>query len=278
MGKTSEKAQGSKTVEEKTSEKANPKVFFDLNIGGHPTSRLVIELFTDTTPITAENFQALCTDEKGIGRNMMPLYYKGTIFRRVIPSSVFTGGDLTDFNGLGGDFIYGDSFASENFVNKHTGPGILSMANTGPNTNDSQFLISNAKNEWLNGTIVVFGQVIEGFDVMKAVEKVGSISGLTSKPVMVANCAQLTVVNDHYGLGYQAGAGTDLVNGLQDVKSFDHLTENDLRSSHSVLPVHMKPLVAVLAIDRIPGPMCFFTKFSSSKLGPYIDSPPVPFS
>ncbi|TXG48289.1 hypothetical protein EZV62_027583 [Acer yangbiense] len=192
MGKTSEKIQGSETVEEKTSEKANPRVLFDLNIGGHPAGRLVIELFVDTAPITVENFRALCTGEKGIGRNRMPLHYKGTIFHHLIPSSVFTGGDLTDFNGLGGESIYGDSFADENFVNKHTGPGILSMTNTDPDTNDSQFLISNAKNEWLDGTNVVFGQVIEGFDVMKAVEEVGSISGLTSKPVMVANCGQLS--------------------------------------------------------------------------------------
>ncbi|TXG73037.1 hypothetical protein EZV62_001616 [Acer yangbiense] len=139
MGKTSEKVQGSETVEEKTSEKANPRVFFDLNIGGHPA-----------------------------------------------------GVDLTDFNRLRGESIYGDSFTDENFVNKHTSLGILPMANTGLDTNDSQFLIFNAKNEWLDGTNVVFVQVVEGFDVMKAVEKVGSISGLTSKLVMVTNCGQLS--------------------------------------------------------------------------------------
>ncbi|TXG72909.1 hypothetical protein EZV62_001488 [Acer yangbiense] len=137
MGKTSEKVQGSETVEEKISEKTNPRVFFDLNIGGHPAGRLMIELFVDITPITEENFWALCTSEKGIGRNMMPFHYKGTIFHRVIPSSVFTGGDLTDFNRLRGESIYGDSFTDESFVNKHTGPGILSMANTSPDTNDS---------------------------------------------------------------------------------------------------------------------------------------------
>ncbi|KAK3222049.1 hypothetical protein Dsin_009074 [Dipteronia sinensis] len=172
--------------------KANPGVFFDLNIGGHPVGRLMIELFTDSTPITVKNFQALCTGEKGIGRNGKSLHYQGTIFHRVNPKSVFKGGDLTERNGLEGESIYGDSFVDENFINKHTGPGILSMANTGPDTNDSQFLICNAKTEWLDGTNVVFGKVIQGFDVMKAVEKVGSVSGLTSKPVTVANCGQLS--------------------------------------------------------------------------------------
>ena len=129
-------------------------MFIDLNIDGHPAGRLVIELFTDTTLITTENFQALCNGEKGIGRNRMSLHYKGTIFHHVIPSSVFTGGDLTDFNGLEGESIYGNSFTDENFVNKHTGSGILSMENTGLDTNDSQF---NAKTKWLNGTNIVFG-------------------------------------------------------------------------------------------------------------------------
>ena len=105
---------------------------------------------------------------------------------------MFKGGDITKEDGLGGESIYGDTFADENFVNKHIGPGILFMANTGPGTNGSQFLICTAKTEWLDGKNVVFGQVIEGFDVMKAIEKVGSRSGLTSKPVVVANCGQLS--------------------------------------------------------------------------------------
>ncbi|KAK3225689.1 hypothetical protein Dsin_005551 [Dipteronia sinensis] len=168
---------------------ANPRVFFDLNIGGHRVGRLVIELFTDSTPITLENFRALYTGEKGIDRSGKPLHYKGTIFHRVNPRSLFKGRDLTEGNELGGESIYSDSFTDENFVNKHIGPGILSMANTGPNTND---LICNAKTEWLDGTNVIFGQVVEGFDVMKVVEKVGSIFGLTSKVVTVANCGQLS--------------------------------------------------------------------------------------
>ncbi|KAK3229510.1 hypothetical protein Dsin_001391 [Dipteronia sinensis] len=172
--------------------KANPRLFFDLNIGSHPVGRLVIELFADSTPITAENFRALCTSENEIGKNGKPLHYKGTIFHRVNPKSLFKGGDLNEGNRLGGESIYGDSFTDKNFVNKHNCPRILSMANTCPNTNDSQFIFCNANTEWLDGTNVVFGQVIDEFDIMKAVEKVGSISGLTSKVVTVANCSQLS--------------------------------------------------------------------------------------
>ncbi|TXG51263.1 hypothetical protein EZV62_023787 [Acer yangbiense] len=115
----------------------NPRVFLDLNIDGQPAGRLVIVLFSDSTPITTENFWALCTGEKGIGKNEKALHYKGTTFHRVIPKSMFSGEDLTEGNGLGGESIYGDSFVDENFINKHIGLGILSMANTGPGTNNS---------------------------------------------------------------------------------------------------------------------------------------------
>ncbi|TXG48754.1 hypothetical protein EZV62_024629 [Acer yangbiense] len=169
----------------------NPRVFLDLNIGGQPVGRLVIELFFDSTPKPAENFRALCTGEKGIGKNGKALHYKGTTFHRVIPRSMFNGGDLTEGNGLGGESIYGDSFTDENFRNKHIDPGILSMANNGPGTNKAQFIICTDKTEWLDGINVIFGIVVEGFDVMKTVQKVGSISGLTSKPVTIADCGQL---------------------------------------------------------------------------------------
>ncbi|KAK3183135.1 hypothetical protein Dsin_030421 [Dipteronia sinensis] len=170
---------------------ANLRVFFDLNIGGHPTGRLVIELFADSTPITVENFRALCTGEKGIGKTGKPLHYKGTTFHRVIPRLMFYGGDIGQGNGTGGESIYGANFADENFVKHHIGLGILSMDNTGPGTNGSQFFICTTKTEWLDGKHVVFGQVVEGFDVMKAVEKVGSISGMTSKSIIITDCGQL---------------------------------------------------------------------------------------
>ncbi|KAK3225888.1 hypothetical protein Dsin_005750 [Dipteronia sinensis] len=109
----------------------NPGVFFDLSIGGHPAGRIVMELFEDSTLITAKNFQALCTRENGIDTVGKPLHYKGSTFHRVIPGYMVHGGDITHGNGTNGESIYGPSFVNENFVKKHIGPGILSVAITG---------------------------------------------------------------------------------------------------------------------------------------------------
>ncbi|ERN13443.1 peptidyl-prolyl cis-trans isomerase [Amborella trichopoda] len=170
---------------------SNPKVFFDMEIGGVPSGRIVMELYADVVPRTAENFRALCTGEKGKGKSGKPLHFKGSKFHRVIPGFMCQGGDFTCGNGTGGESIYGEKFPDENFIKKHTGAGILSMANAGKNTNGSQFFICTAKTAWLDGKHVVFGQIVEGMDVVKAVEKVGSDSGRTSKPVVVADCGQL---------------------------------------------------------------------------------------
>ena len=170
---------------------ANPRVFFDITIGGQPAGRLVFELFADVVPKTAENFRALCTGEKGVGRMGKPLHYKGSSFHRVIPDFMCQGGDFTAGNGTGGESIYGEKFADENFKHKHTGPGFLSMANAGPNTNGSQFFLTTVATPWLDGKHVVFGRVIEGMDVVKKVEAVGSRSGATRQPVKVEDSGQL---------------------------------------------------------------------------------------
>ena len=170
---------------------SNPRVFFDINIGGAPAGRIVFELFADVTPRTAENFRALCTGEKGEGQSGKPLHFKGSGFHRIIQQFMCQGGDFTRGNGTGGESIYGEKFKDENFQLKHNRPNLLSMANAGPNTNGSQFFITTVETPWLDGKHVVFGHVVEGADVVKLMEAVGSRSGTTSKPVVIANSGQL---------------------------------------------------------------------------------------
>lgn len=172
----------------------NPQVFFDISIGGAPAERVVFELFADTVPQTAENFRALCTGEKGVGAAGKPLHYKGSAFHRIIPQFMCQGGDFTAGNGTGGESIYGARFNDESFQGKagnHAGPGILSMANAGRNTNGSQFFICTVKTAWLDGKHVVFGQVVDGYGTIEKMEAVGSANGATRQPVVITDCGQL---------------------------------------------------------------------------------------
>ncbi|XXH03689.1 Vacuolar protein sorting-associated protein 62 [Hypoxylon texense] len=167
-------------------------VFFDVTIGGKPEGRITFELYDDVVPKTAENFRALCTGEKGLGKNGKPLHYKGSGFHRVIKQFMIQGGDFTAGNGTGGESIYGDKFEDENFELKHERPFLLSMANAGPGTNGSQFFITTVPTPHLDGKHVVFGEVKSGKSVVRKIENLRTQEDKPAKAAVIADCGELT--------------------------------------------------------------------------------------
>ena len=167
------------------------KVYFDISIDGAAAGRIIFGMFGSTVPKTVKNFSSLAKGDSGTGNSGKPLHFKDSKFHRIIPGFMAQGGDFTAGNGTGGESIYGNKFADENFDIKHTKPYLLSMANAGPNTNGSQFFITFKETPWLNGRHVVFGEVLEGQDVVDALEKIGSGSGSTSKTAVISDCGVL---------------------------------------------------------------------------------------
>ena len=168
------------------------KVFFDIAIGKAAPRKVTFELFNDVVPKTAENFRALCTGEKGVGKSQKPLHYKGSIFHRIIPQFMCQGGDFTHGTGVGGESIYGMKFQDENFKIRHDVPGLLSMANAGPNTNGSQFFITTVACPWLDGKHTVFGKIVSGLEVVKAMEAAGTQSGQPRERIQIVDSGEIT--------------------------------------------------------------------------------------
>lgn len=161
------------------------RVYFDIDINSIPAGRVVMGLYGNVVPKTVKNFATLCAGNTTDARSGIPLAFAGSAFHRIIPNFMIQGGDFTRHNGTGGMSIYGEKFKDENFKLLHTGPGTLSMANAGKNTNGSQFFICTQKTAWLDKKHVVFGVVEDGFDLIKRIESYGSSSGRPSAKISI---------------------------------------------------------------------------------------------
>ncbi|GAA6029639.1 hypothetical protein JCM8097_000980 [Rhodosporidiobolus ruineniae] len=198
----------------------NPRVFFDISINGHPAGRVVMELFADITPKTAENFRALCTGEKGVGQSGKPLHYKGSKFHRIIKKFMCQGGDFTAGNGTGGESIYGEKFEDENFELKHEKPFLLSMANAGPGTNGSQFFITTVPTPHLDGKHVVFGKVLHGRSVVRLMEEAPTQGDAPTEAIVIEDCGELAE-------GDSGVTADEFADGHEDYPSDDEADVND---------------------------------------------------
>ncbi|XP_010941301.1 peptidyl-prolyl cis-trans isomerase CYP21-1 isoform X1 [Elaeis guineensis] len=168
------------------------RVYFEVDIDGQRTGRIVVGLYGKVVPKTVENFRALCTGEKGKGASGKNLHYKGTPFHRIISGFVIQGGDIIHGDGKGSESIYGSTFPDENFTIKHSHAGIVSMVNSGPDSNGSQFFITTIKASWLDGEHVAFGKVIQGMDTVYAIEGgAGTYSGKPRKKVIIVDCGEI---------------------------------------------------------------------------------------
>eukprot|EP00127_Corallochytrium_limacisporum_P005989 Clim_evm66s215 gene=Clim_evmTU66s215 len=165
-----------------------PRVYFDVSIDGTPKGRIVVHLRPDLVPLTVANFRQLATGSPGFG-------FEGCVFHRVIPGFMIQTGDTDHKGGRGGRSIYGKKFKDENFRLKHYKPGVVSMANAGPNTNNSQFFITTAETPWLDNRHVVFGEVAEGMDVVMEIESHGTKSGVPLADILIEKCGELPAID-----------------------------------------------------------------------------------
>ncbi|CAJ1933739.1 unnamed protein product [Sphenostylis stenocarpa] len=168
------------------------RVFLDIDVDKQRLGRIVIGLYGQVVPKTVENFRALCIGQKGKSANGIKLHYKGTPFHRIVSGFVIQGGDIFHHDGKGSESIYGGTFPDENFKIKHSHAGVVSMANSGPDSNGSQFFITTVKASWLDGEHVVFGKVVQGMDIVYVIEGgAGTYSGKPRKKVVIADSGEI---------------------------------------------------------------------------------------